>query len=336
MRTAAICPTCATYENAVCVLYNGELLNNIDVSPLDSLEVALQSINSTVGTIITLINNVSANPITLTTEGSSGPAELTGTALNIPDYTITLTTNGNSGPATFVNNDLNIPEYEFSLQDVLDINNTATTSIEIEDNFIEARDGAVDNVAGLDGVNGNFYLKTGGGQLTSISATNVTGSAKALELPNVNGTLVASVNGSTADAAGNVSLTFSAITTTKVSLTSTQIKSLHTTPVQILPAPGAGKLLNVIKVAYRYNWVGGDYNSVGITLSYDAFGGTPITNTLFGLLNSSSSSIGFPSFLAMDSGGLTNISISIETNADAGASGFGSLDVYITYETITL
>lgn len=46
MRTAAICPTCATYENALCVLYNGSYLANIGVSPLDSLEQALISINS--------------------------------------------------------------------------------------------------------------------------------------------------------------------------------------------------------------------------------------------------------------------------------------------------
>lgn len=45
MRTAAICPTCATYENAKCVLYNGEYLTNIDVNPLDSLEVALGKVN---------------------------------------------------------------------------------------------------------------------------------------------------------------------------------------------------------------------------------------------------------------------------------------------------
>ena len=45
MRTAAICPTCATYENALCILYNGEYLANIDVNPLDSLEVALGKIN---------------------------------------------------------------------------------------------------------------------------------------------------------------------------------------------------------------------------------------------------------------------------------------------------
>jgi hypothetical protein len=46
MRTAAICPTCATYENALCVLYNGPYLANADINPLDSLEVALGKINN--------------------------------------------------------------------------------------------------------------------------------------------------------------------------------------------------------------------------------------------------------------------------------------------------
>lgn len=45
MRTAAICPTCAVFENALCILYNGEYLTNIDLNPLDSLEVALEKIN---------------------------------------------------------------------------------------------------------------------------------------------------------------------------------------------------------------------------------------------------------------------------------------------------
>jgi hypothetical protein len=45
MRTASICPTCATYENAKCILYNGVYLSNADINPLDSLEDALKSIN---------------------------------------------------------------------------------------------------------------------------------------------------------------------------------------------------------------------------------------------------------------------------------------------------
>ncbi len=98
MRTAAICPTCATYENAVCVIYNGPTLSNINVPPLTDLQTALGSINASIGSVIALINSVAANPISLTTTGTSGPATLTGNALNVPNYQPTfqnVITNGN-------------------------------------------------------------------------------------------------------------------------------------------------------------------------------------------------------------------------------------------------
>jgi len=46
MRTAAICPTCATYENAKCIVYNGPILTNIKVNPLEDLESILAKINN--------------------------------------------------------------------------------------------------------------------------------------------------------------------------------------------------------------------------------------------------------------------------------------------------
>ena len=48
MRTAAICPTCATYENAICVLYDGDLLVNTNIEPLDSLQTALEKIDAAI------------------------------------------------------------------------------------------------------------------------------------------------------------------------------------------------------------------------------------------------------------------------------------------------
>lgn len=50
MRTAAICPTCATYTNAVCVIYDGPYLSNLAISPMSSLDDALQQINFVAGT----------------------------------------------------------------------------------------------------------------------------------------------------------------------------------------------------------------------------------------------------------------------------------------------
>jgi hypothetical protein len=46
MRTAAICPTCATYENALCIIYNGSYLSNIQANPLEDLPTILGKINT--------------------------------------------------------------------------------------------------------------------------------------------------------------------------------------------------------------------------------------------------------------------------------------------------
>ena len=83
MRTAAICPTCATYENALCILYNGEYLSAIDVAPLDSIEIALENINTTIANL----------PVgTSGTSGSSGTSGTSiSTILSSGTYTPTLT-----------------------------------------------------------------------------------------------------------------------------------------------------------------------------------------------------------------------------------------------------
>ena len=46
MRTAEICPTCTTFVNSKCVIYDGPLLSNINVSPMDDLNTILSSINT--------------------------------------------------------------------------------------------------------------------------------------------------------------------------------------------------------------------------------------------------------------------------------------------------
>lgn len=47
MRVASICDTCATYINAQCIIYNGDYLSAIGVSPLDSLDTILLEIDGT-------------------------------------------------------------------------------------------------------------------------------------------------------------------------------------------------------------------------------------------------------------------------------------------------
>src|SRR5687767_12602260 len=47
MRIAELCPNCATYINATCIIYNGDYLASIDVAPLTSLDEILGNINET-------------------------------------------------------------------------------------------------------------------------------------------------------------------------------------------------------------------------------------------------------------------------------------------------
>ena len=69
MRTAAICPTCATYENAICVLYDGPYLPYTGISPLDSMSEALAKIDAAIGALggTTTTSTTTIAPTTTTT-----------------------------------------------------------------------------------------------------------------------------------------------------------------------------------------------------------------------------------------------------------------------------
>jgi hypothetical protein len=47
MRIAELCPNCSSYIDATCIIYNGEYLSSIGVSPLTSLNEVLGDIDNT-------------------------------------------------------------------------------------------------------------------------------------------------------------------------------------------------------------------------------------------------------------------------------------------------
>jgi len=51
MRTSDVCPTCSTFTNALCVIYNGANLPTLNIATLESLESALIKIEAWVSDI---------------------------------------------------------------------------------------------------------------------------------------------------------------------------------------------------------------------------------------------------------------------------------------------
>ena len=122
MRTAAICPTCATYINALCVIYNGPNLTNTNVAKLDNLETIVQKINNN----LVPVYGAGAPSNNAVYEGQIYIDNITG------DVYIATTTGG--GPADWVQLAYQsaIPSAP-SLSDVLLVGNTSATSIVIQD-----------------------------------------------------------------------------------------------------------------------------------------------------------------------------------------------------------
>ena len=57
MRTADVCPTCSTFNNALCIIFDGPLLTTLNIAPLDDLDVVLNKLEvwaSTVGVTNTI------------------------------------------------------------------------------------------------------------------------------------------------------------------------------------------------------------------------------------------------------------------------------------------
>ena len=115
----------------------------------------------------------------------------------------------------------------------------------------------------------------------------------------------------------------------KVTLTASQINTLGTTPVELIPAGGVGTVIKILYVIGRINFgtVAFDENAIFIT-SFDTIG----TGDLF--LSQTSTTIESP----VTDGGynlIENTAINA-SGTDSIAVGDGTVDIYLTYEIITL
>ena len=123
-----------------------------------------------------------------------------------------------------------------------------------------------------------------------------------------------------------------AMVTQKISLSATQIKNLGTTPIEAIPTPGAGNIIQLFGLMLQLNW-----NSVAFdnnTLIVETTGALDAWNVESSFLNLTAS---INRTIAVDHGTLTLVNSPVViTGTDSVATGDSTVDVYITYKIIAL
>jgi hypothetical protein len=117
----------------------------------------------------------------------------------------------------------------------------------------------------------------------------------------------------------------------KVSLTSEQLKNIGTTPIEVIPEPGVGKLIEVRSAFSKITFVSTAFDSNEILLSYKD--GSSIWNHTTNFLSATETKI--ETALLTDREIVENKAVQV-TGTDSSATGDGTVDIYITYRIVTL
>jgi hypothetical protein len=127
----------------------------------------------------------------------------------------------------------------------------------------------------------------------------------------------------------------------KVSLTPSQIQNLGTTPVELISAPGAGKVINILSVTSRVIFGTVAYNGTGGGLQISAVGGASFQATVNRfVINSPSDAIVKNTISDNGTNGQLVENAAVEASWSTGGAtptvGDSNIDIFLTYETITL
>lgn len=130
--------------------------------------------------------------------------------------------------------------------------------------------------------------------------------------------------------------------TTRVRLTSLQLQGLDGTPIELVATPGAGKVIKVLSVAANYNFGTTPYDSSPLYIFIDAVGDHTVNYqyaihqdfmaTMAG--NSNAQGVFLEDYRGVDI--LIANSPLLITSGDMGNAGDGTVDIYLTYQIITL
>ena len=178
----------------------------------------------------------------------------------------------------------------------------------------------------LTGAGGHGISQSGGS--TSIGhIAGMSGNNTKITIDDVNESIELNVGGSTYQASDIPK-------SIKVSVSSAEILSLNTTPKELIPAPGAGKYIDIISAQFSLTYGTTDYSyspsPSDVTLTYG-------TNQCSGRISLNASTTTFqviPIASVYDIS--TNTAVNFYCSTGNPTSGDSTVDIYLTYRVVTL
>jgi hypothetical protein len=156
-------------------------------------------------------------------------------------------------------------------------NNIINTKIDGSANNAVAVTGACNAIGSyfLSGTNNAFTSSAGTANIlnTTIDSTNTTPLTTSGTL-NYSGLVFSNTGITVSNAAGTVNTLPGQIVTITGSLTNAQIKALHGTPVSVIPAPGSGKVIQVVSASAKMVYGGTNVFTAGAAQTINLYYGT--------------------------------------------------------------
>ena len=184
--------------------------------------------------------------------------------------------------------------------------------------------GTVDTTVGGGGVN-NPTITRGNGFVVMRSGD--------VDFPKLTGTLIDAASATSAVTKGWVEskVPSDPILSVKVSLTAAQLKSLDTTEIEAIPNPGVGKFIKIHSAIWSFVWGTTPFDAVTLRLSQtcDNYATCPFD------LNRTSDMLREGTYLP-NTNLCPNSNVTVSGNFDSVLTGDSTVDVYISYQIITL